>query len=50
MFVPFGGAYADVGPDDTAFGGPRSGYGVYAVGLTEAHEQLPAERDWVRSF
>jgi FAD/FMN-containing dehydrogenase len=49
-FIPFGGAYQDVGPDDTAFGGPRSGYGVYAIGLTETREQLPAERDWVRSF
>jgi len=49
-FIPFGGAYEDVGPDDTAFGGPRSGYGVYAIGLTETPEQLPAERDWVRSF
>ena len=49
-FIPFGGAYEDVGADDTAFGGPRSGYGVYAIGLTETPEQLPAERDWVRSF
>ena len=48
--IPFGGAYEDVGADDTAFGGPRSGYGVYAIGLTETPEQLPAERDWVRSF
>ena len=49
-FLPFGGAYQDVGADDTAFGGPRSGYGVYAIGLTETREQLPAERAWVRSF
>ncbi len=49
-FVPFGGAYQDVGPDDTAFSAPRFGYGVYAIGLTNTREQLPAERDWVRSF
>ncbi|MCE3552898.1 BBE domain-containing protein [Pseudonocardia sp. RS11V-5] len=49
-FGPFGGAHQDVGPDDTAFGGSRSGYGVYAIGLTKTNEELPAERDWVRSF
>jgi len=50
VIAPFDGAYQDVGADDTAFGGPRSGYGVYAIGLTGTGEQLPAERDWVRSF
>ena len=49
-FVPFGGAYDDVGPDDTAFGSPRSGYEVVAIGLTTTREELPAARDWVRSF
>jgi FAD/FMN-containing dehydrogenase len=49
-FIPFGGAYQDVGPDDTAFGGPRTGYGVYAIALTKTREQLPAERDWARSL
>jgi hypothetical protein len=24
---------------------PRFGYGVYAIGLTNTREQLPAERD-----
>jgi FAD/FMN-containing dehydrogenase len=50
VLVPFDGAYQDVDPDDTAFGSPRSGYGVYAIGLTTTREQLPAERHWVRSF
>jgi len=50
VLLPFDGAYQDVGPDDTAFSSPRSGYGVYAVGLTTTREQLSAERDWVRSF
>ena len=50
VFQPFGGAYQDVGPDDTAFGGPRSGYGVYALGITKTLPELPAERNWVRSF
>jgi FAD/FMN-containing dehydrogenase len=49
-FIPFDGAYQDVRPDDTAFSAPRSGYHVPAVGLTATREQLPAERDWVRSF
>jgi FAD/FMN-containing dehydrogenase len=50
VFQPFGGAYQDVGPDDTAFGGPRSGYGVYVLGITKTLDELPAEREWVRSF
>jgi FAD/FMN-containing dehydrogenase len=50
LFGPFHGAYQDVGPDDTAFGGSRAGYGIYAVGLTKTSEELPAEREWVRSF
>ncbi len=48
--IPFDGAYQDVGPDGTAFSAPRSGYEVLAVGLTTTREQLPEERDWVRSF
>jgi FAD/FMN-containing dehydrogenase len=50
VLIPFDGAYQDVDPDDTASSVRRSGYGVYPVGLTQAREQLPAERDWVRSF
>jgi FAD/FMN-containing dehydrogenase len=50
LFQPTGGAYADLGPDDTAFGGPRTGYGVYAIGLTRTREELPAEREWIRSL
>jgi FAD/FMN-containing dehydrogenase len=50
VFQPFGGAYQDVRPDDTAFGGPRSGYGVYVLGITTTLAQLPEERNWVRSF
>jgi FAD/FMN-containing dehydrogenase len=48
--IPFDGAYQDVDPDDTASSIRRSGYGVYPIGLTTTREQLPAERDWVRSF
>jgi FAD/FMN-containing dehydrogenase len=48
--IPFDGAYQDVGPDDTASSIPRWGYGVYAIGLTKTREELPAEREWVRSF
>ena len=50
VIIPFDGAYRDVGPDDTAFGSSRTGFGVYAVGLTRTREELPAERAWVRSF
>jgi FAD/FMN-containing dehydrogenase len=46
-----GGAYAEVGEDETAFGGRRtSRFGVFMIGLTTNPEQLVAERAWVRSF
>ena len=48
LFVPLGGAYTDLGSDDTAFGGPRTGYGVFAIGLTRTRDELPAEREWIR--
>ena len=39
----------DVGPDDTAFGGPASGY-AYSHRARPDPELLAAERNWVRSF
>ena len=46
-----GGAYAEVGEDETAFGGSRSTrFGVIMVALTDDPESLPAARAWVRSF
>ncbi|MGH3753451.1 MAG: FAD-binding oxidoreductase [Pseudonocardiaceae bacterium] len=45
------GAYAEVGEDETAFGGSRSSrIGAVMVALTEDVELLAAERAWVRSF
>lgn len=53
-FVPIfclGGAYADVADDATAFGGSRrSRYVVNIAALCPDAGQLPAERDWVRSY
>ena len=43
LFQPTGGAYTDLGSD-----GPRTGYGVYAIGLTRTRDELPAEREWIR--
>jgi hypothetical protein len=44
-------AYSDVPDDATAFGGGRSPrYCVFIIGVTDAPESLPAEREWVRSF
>ncbi len=46
-----GGAYAEIGEDETAFGGRRSArFGVFMVGLTDDPESLAAARGWVRSF
>ena len=48
---PLSGAYAEVGDDDTAFGGPRSArYGVFIIGLTLDPAGADAEKRWVRSF
>ena len=50
-FYTFGGAYAEVADDATAFGGSRSArFGVFFIGLTEDVALLPAEREWLRTF
>ena len=41
LFQPTGGAYADLGPDDTAFGGPRTGYGVYGAHEDHLNANIP---------
>jgi hypothetical protein len=44
-------AFSEVGEDDTAFGGGRSPrYFVNFVASCATPEQLPAEREWVRSL
>ncbi|MDQ2790699.1 MAG: FAD-binding oxidoreductase [Actinomycetota bacterium] len=44
-------AYAEVGEDETAFGGKRSNrIGVFIVALTGDSQLLAAERAWVRTF
>lgn len=48
---PLGGAFADVGEDDTAFGGSRSAR--YAFNMDAAAmdpQSLAADREWVRSL
>jgi FAD/FMN-containing dehydrogenase len=51
QLVRLDGAYAEVGEDDTAFGGSRSArIAVTIVGTTEDLTALAAERAWVRSF
>ncbi len=46
-----GGVYAEVGEDETAFGGKRSNrIGVFIVALTGDSQLLAAERAWVRTF
>ncbi len=48
---PLGGAFTDVGDDDTAFGGRRSArfaFNMDAIALEP--EGLAADRDWVRSL
>lgn len=53
-FVPIfvmGGAYRQADPDTSAFGGGRDiGYVVNISATTPAPENLPAERDWVRTY
>jgi FAD/FMN-containing dehydrogenase len=50
-FYTFGGAYADVDEEATAFGGSRAArFGVFFIGLTAEAADLPAERDWLRTF
>ncbi|MDQ4105189.1 MAG: FAD-binding oxidoreductase [Actinomycetota bacterium] len=50
VLVPMDGAYRDMGDDDTAWGGSRSGYMIFIVGLATTSELLDADRRWVRSF
>ena len=48
---PLGGAFTDVGDDDTAFGGRRSArYAVNMDAATTDPQLLAADRDWVRSL
>jgi FAD/FMN-containing dehydrogenase len=51
LFYRLDEAYSDVPDDATAFAGGRSPrYGTFMIGAGLTLEQLPAERDWVRSF
>jgi hypothetical protein len=46
-----GGAYAEVGEDETAFGGSRSvQFTVNMIAVADSSELLASERTWVRSF
>ncbi|OLT10757.1 FAD-linked oxidase [Pseudonocardia sp. CNS-139] len=48
---PLGGAYADVGDDDTAFGGSRSARWAFNMdAIAPDAETLAADRVWVRSL
>jgi FAD/FMN-containing dehydrogenase len=49
LFYRLDGAYAEVDPDATAFGGPRvPHFAAFIVGISPDAEGLPAEREWVR--
>ncbi len=49
--VPLGGAYRDVGEDDTAFGGSRrAGFALTVLAAASSGDLLAADRPWVRSF
>jgi hypothetical protein len=49
LIFPFGGAYAEVGEDDTAFGGRRDMRYVVAIeGMAQDAETLVLDRQWVR--
>jgi FAD/FMN-containing dehydrogenase len=51
FFVRLDEAYCEVGEDDTAFGGGRSPrYSLNFAASCATPEQLPAEREWVRSL
>src|SRR5207253_2879778 len=45
-----GGAIAQVGEDDTAFGGRTAGHEFNIAGVTETAEGFEEERDWARNF
>jgi hypothetical protein len=48
---PLGGAYADVGDEETAFGGSRSARFVFNMdAVAPDAESLAADRAWVRSL
>jgi FAD/FMN-containing dehydrogenase len=48
---PLGGAYRDVGENDTAFGGSRSaGYALNIAAVAPDAELLAADRAWVRAL
>jgi len=49
LIFPFGGAYAEVGEDDTAWGGRRDmKYALAIEGVAADGETLTGERRWVR--
>jgi FAD/FMN-containing dehydrogenase len=51
LFYRLDGAYSEVAEDHTAFGGGRSPrYVIFIIGVSDSHEGLAAEREWVRSF
>lgn len=51
LFYRLDGAYSEVGEDATAYGGGRSPrYFETFVAFYPKPEQLPAEREWVRSL
>jgi FAD/FMN-containing dehydrogenase len=50
LIIPLDGAYQDVDDHDSAWGGSRSGYGIFIIGLATTPELLDTERSWVRSF
>ena len=48
---PLGGAFGDVGDDETAFGGSRSARWVYNIAAVAAEpEVLAADREWARQL
>jgi FAD/FMN-containing dehydrogenase len=50
LFYRLDGAYAEVDPDATAFGGSRAPhFAAFLVGASPDADGLPAERDWVRA-
>jgi FAD/FMN-containing dehydrogenase len=51
LFYRLDEAYSEVADDATAFAGGRSPrYATFIVGIGPTPEQLPAEREWVRTF
>ena len=49
LIFPLGGAYAEVGDDDTAWGGRRDiKYAMVVEGLAPDPETFVGERQWVR--